>query len=819
MENIVKIAKECNGRLINGHEQNILRLITDSRKLFDPENSLFIALHGAMHNGTQFIPDLYNRGVRSFVVEPSFDCSKFSEATFIVVNNSLDALQQIAAAHRQKIGCPIVAITGSNGKTIVKEWLSQLLAGSKRIVRSPKSYNSQLGVPLSLWLLEEQTQLGIIEAGISKTGEMDRLEKIIAPNDVIITNIGTAHQENFSSVAEKLSEKLTLCKNAKRIFYNNDQPEIKAAIESHLSGTEKISWGRASDSTIRITHINIGTQSTTIDCIYNKQNISIEIPFTDTASIENAMHCIAYSLAVGIPVSDIINRAAKLQSVGMRLELIEGHNNCTVIDDAYNADITSLEIALDFLHQQGDKKGLSRTLILSDLQQTGLDDATLYSRVSKLLSEKHVSRLIGIGSAISNAMQSMALPNAKFFSSTDTMLNAMSVNDFHNEAILLKGSRNFYFERIAEMLQLKRNRTVMEINMNALASNIAYFRSFLKPETKLLAMVKAFSYGTGSFEIANLMQQQGVDYLGVAFADEGYDLRSSGITLPIIVMNPEEHSFDMMLNFELDPEIYNYQSLEGYSKAVARLGLEKAGIHIKIDTGMYRSGFRPSEMQQLSEAINRYPNLYVKSAFSHLVGSDSPQFDDFTFEQISLFEEACRQLQQGIGYKIIRHVLNSAGIERFAAHQCEMVRLGIGLYGMSCIDNARLQNVVSMKSYISQIKTVPANCTVGYSRRGVVDSDTRIAVVPVGYADGLDRRLSNRVGSLLIGGKRAPIIGNICMDICMVDITGIDANIGDEVVIFGDQNPVWEMADAVGTIPYEILTGISRRVKRIYYVD
>lgn len=821
MADIKVLAQQCGGELVNGRPCEILRLITDSRKLFDSENSLFFALRGRSSNGSRYVAELYGRGVRAFVVDRSFDTAPFADAQFIVVPDTLAALQQIAAAHRRALTAGrVVAVTGSNGKTIVKEWLSQLMPQRLSTVRSPKSYNSQLGVPLSLWLLEPDTDLGIIEAGISQPGEMERLELMIAPDDVIVTNVGSAHIENFCTRAELLTEKLVLCRHARRVFFCSDHDDLRQAIESHLPGAELVSWGRRHATSVTVLDVDVRASLTEVTYQYKGERHAVEVPFTDAASVENAMQCVSYMLATGLAApADLARSVPRLQTVGMRMEVIEGHNGCMLIDDAYNADITSLEIALDFLHRQGTRKGLSRTLILSDLLQTGLDEATLYSRVAKMLAEKHVTRLIGVGQSISRAMQPMSLPGARFFATTDELLEAMSVNDFRNEAVLLKGSRNFYFERIAEMLALKRNRTVLEINMNALASNIAAFRSHLKPETKLLAMVKAFSYGTGSYEIANLMQQQGVDYLGVAFADEGYDLRSAGIRLPIIVMNPEEHSFDMMLNFDLDPEIYNYQALEGYSRAASRLGVEKAGIHIKIDTGMYRSGFRPAEMHELAEHIRRCPNLCVKSVFSHLVGSDSPDFDDFTLEQIALFEDACATLKSELGYGFIRHILNSAGIERFVSHQCEMVRLGIGLYGMSCIDNARLKNVVTMKSYVSQIKTVPAHSTVGYSRRGVVDTDTTIAVVPVGYADGLDRRLSNRAGSLLVNGHRAPIIGNICMDICMIDISGIDVKIGDEVIIFGDANPVWEMAESVGTIPYEILTGISRRVKRIYYEE
>ena len=812
-----KIAQICDGRTVNAQPIEITRLLTDSRKLFVAQGTLFIAVRGARHDGALFVADLYARGIRAFVCHTGFDTSAFPEASFVLVSDTTLALQQIAGEHRREMKSDVVAIVGSNGKTIVKEWLSQLIGGDRRTIRSPRSYNSQIGVPLSLWLIEPETELSVIEAGISMPAEMARLESIVAPNDVIFTNIGDAHQENFSSLEEKLNEKLVMCKNAKRIFYCKDQKMVADAIERNFGNAEKISWGKNADATYRITASVLGsTANLTVEGNGKKMLTSLNL--TDTVSIENACHAICYALTLGIDTEHIAERVTKLQSIGMRLEQKEGHNNCTIIDDAYNADITSLEIALDMLHVLGDKKGLSRTLILSDMQQTGLDSAVLYQRVTELLNEKKVNRLIGIGGQISQSMANY--PNATFFATTKDFLASMSTGDFANEAILLKGSRNFGFERIAEMLERRRNRTVMEINMNALAHNIAYFRKYLSKNTKLLAMVKAYSYGTGSFEIAKLMQEQGGDYLGVAFADEGYDLRVAGISLPIIVMNPEEHSYDLMLQYDLEPEIYSVESIFKYSAAAAKLGIGKAGIHIKINTGMMRSGFEPDEMDKVAQTLALCPNLKVISAFSHLVGSDEACHDEFTHTQLSRFDMACRRLNECLGYSFLRHVLNSAGIERFSDHQCEMVRLGIGLYGVSAIDNSRLRNVATLKSYISQIRDIEAGESVGYSRKTILKRKSRIAVVPIGYADGLDRRLSNGVGVVLVHGKPAPISGNVCMDICMIDVTDIpEAQTGDEVVLLGDQNPVWDMADKIGTICYEILTGIGRRVKRIYYFD
>lgn len=816
---IVQLASFCGGMIYHNGDRMVSRLIIDSRKLFNPQGTLFVAIEGTQHDGHQYIHELYAKGVRAFLVSNRFkQFERFPEASFIVTDSPVTAFQQIAGAHRRAAGCDVVAITGSNGKTIVKEWLSHLLGNDVVHVRSPRSYNSQVGVPLSLWLLDGKTGLGIIEAGISMIGEMAIQESMIAPDGVIITNIGAAHQENFNSLEEKLHEKLRLCQNAKTLFFCDDHLLIASSIKATFPQASLVSWGKSASNQLQVIGQTHRDRFTVLDCLYQGRSCTFEIPFSDAASIENGLHALLFALHYGIDVVKLQGRCKLLQPVGMRLEQKEGHNNCLIIDDAYNADITSLEIALDFLHQQGNKKGLAPTLILSDILQSGTPAPLLYDRVVALLREKGVKRFIGIGPAISSELETR-LPEHRFFNSTHHFLAEMGLNDFRNEAILLKGSRTFMFERIAEMLELKRHRTVMEINLNALAENINHVRRQLKPSTKLLAMVKAFSYGSGSYEIASLMQHQKVDYLGVAFADEGYDLRAAGIDLPIIVMNPDVRSFDMMLNYDLEPEIFNIDMLLKFAAAVSRQGLGQVGVHIKIDTGMYRLGFLPHEIPNLIHVLETLPQIYVKSAFSHLVGSDEAIHDQFTREQIDCFTSVCDQISQSVGYTFLRHILNSSGIERFPEAQFEMVRLGIGLYGISSLKDNPLRNVATLKSYVSQIKTVPAGRTVGYSRMSTVANDTPIAVVPVGYADGLDRRLSNGKGKLLINGCFAPIIGNVCMDMCMVDISGIAVQEGDEVIVFGDDYPVWEMAKTVDTIPYEVLTGISRRVKRIYYYE
>ena len=815
---LAQVASLCCADIIGDEKRSFSEILTDSRRLFVPVKSLFIALKGERHDGENYVADLYERGVRMFICRRDFDVARFPAASFALVDDTLQSLQQLAAAHREAMPARVLAICGSNGKTIVKEWLSQLVADDMRSVRSPRSYNSQVGVPLSILKIEQETELAIIEAGISKPGEMPRLESVIRPDDVIVTNIGLAHQENFASLQSKLREKITLATRAKRVFFCADQPDVAAAIKEVCPSAELISWGHGNDAKYVVSH-TVDDSGLHITVTVNGESSTFSsCRLTDPMSAENITNALIYALEIGIAPARLAERMQSLESVGMRLEQKEGHNGCSIIDDAYNADITSLEVALDMLYVMGGRKSLSRTLILSDLQQTGLPDAMLYFRVERLLEEKRVDRLIGIGQRISANMAGR--PNSAFFESTDDFLRRMSTADFHNEAILLKGQRSFGFERITTMLECLRNRTVMEVNLSALAHNISYFRHFLRPETKLLAMVKAYSYGTGSFEIAKLMQQQGVDYLGVAFADEGYDLRAAGITLPIAVMNPEVHSFDLMLKHDLEPQIYGFDELVAYSEAVSRAGLDAAPVHVKFNTGMNRSGFNPSEANDVAAKIKSLGNLQVVSAFSHLVESEDPTKDEATIGQIRMFEEATDALANALGYKFIRHILNSAGIERFPDHQMEMVRLGIGLYGVSAIDNARLENVATLKSYISLVRTAKAGETVGYNRRTTLNRDSKIAIVPIGYADGVDRRLSNGVGQVLINGKLAPIAGNVCMDIIMVDVTDVpDVKAGDVVELFGDSHPVWKMSDKIGTIPYEVLTGVGRRVKRVYFVE
>lgn len=814
----LKTLTRLTGGTLTGKEDIVIsRLLTDSRKIFSPDNTLFIALKGRNHNGHKYISDLYQKGIRAFLISENINCENYPEASFIHTENTLRALQAIAGGHRRSFSNTVLAITGSNGKTIVKEWIYQLTSPDKTVIRSPRSYNSQVGVPLSLWLLEEDADLGIIEAGISKPGEMEWLENIIRPDSVLITNIGHAHQENFSSLEDKLTEKLKLLNNASVVYYCRDQALIHTKINTLYPGIKKVTWGSSgADMVIRsVKNVTIGKE---VQIEWQKHIFGFTVPFHDDASFEDIMHSVLFALDTGIDPDKLPERAASLTGISMRLEILEGINNCLIIDDAYNLDLNSLEIALDFLNRQGQKKGLSKTVILSDIIQSGVPDELLYAKVTSLLKEKQADKLICIGQSISRYIDMNEL-NAEAYSSTSEFLQKVSLSRFRNEAILLKGARLFSFERIRSLLEQKTHRTLLEVDLNALAHNLSIFRKMLKPETKMMVMVKAFSYGSGSFEIANLLQHQNVDYLGVAYTDEGIDLRLAGITVPIMVMNPDVRSFPAMIQYGLEPEIYNIRMLKEYNRAVKESGPDKMPVHIKIDTGMSRLGFFPEDMEQLSSVLNELKNVYVRSAFSHLAASEDPAHDVFTQLQITKFREAAKELEKGIGYKFIRHILNSAGIERFADSQFEMVRMGIGLYGISAANNDRIKNVVSLKTYITQIKNIPAFESIGYGRSGVLDHDARIAVIPVGYADGLDRRLSNGKGKLLINGRFAPIVGNVCMDMCMADITGIKAEEGDSVTVFGEEYTVSDIAEACGTIPYEILTGIGRRVKRVYFSE
>lgn len=806
-------------RAIINKNLSFTHLITDSRSVSNPAKALFIAIAGQNHDGHSYIPSLYQQGVRCFMVNEDFAIpNNLPDANYLVVSNTLSAFQSLVAKKRSGYSCPIIGITGSNGKTIVKEWIAQLIGKSKAIVRSPKSYNSQIGVPLSVWQLNADTELGIFEAGISQKGEMEKIAPIISPTIGMLTNIGAAHQENFTSELEKLQEKIKLFATCETIVYCSDLSIINKEIEKTYPHKTLFKWGHDKAANVRVIRKVVSGNQTQVHLNYLDSDFEIELPFVDEVSFENAMHSVAVMLLLNYSITYIAAAAKKLVPVAMRMELKEGINNCIVINDSYNSDLSSLSLSLDFLAQQSKHNNDSRTLILSDIYQSGIDDKNLCTQINGMLLQKGVSRLIGVGKVL-QAHAYLFEMDATFYATTEELLNALIPNNFKNEAILIKGSRNFEFEKVSSVLEMKHHQTCLEINLNALVDNLNYYRAKLKPQTKVLAMVKAFSYGSGSFEIANVLQHQKIDYLGVAFADEGVELRKAGISLPIIVMNPEIKSFQLMLQHQLEPEIYSFKVLHQFVAELKSGAISDYPVHLKIDTGMNRLGFVPEQVDELIPLLNQMPEIRIKSAFSHLVGSDDKQFDDFTREQIAAFNLATKKMEEGLGYPFIKHILNSSGIERFPKAQFDMVRLGIGMYGIGAEGQHKLKSVTRFKTYVSQIRQVKARQTIGYNRKGQLNYDADIAVVPVGYADGLNRKLGNGKWAMNINGHKANIVGNICMDMCMLDVTGLNVSEGDEVEIFGTQLPIEQLAQALDTIPYEIFTSISRRVKRIYYYE
>lgn len=814
LKNIASLLKV---ETIGGKNDCLIKyLVTDSRNLLSTEDSLFFALVGKRHNGHNFISDLYQKGLRSFVVsELPENINDLNEAVFILVADTLSALQTIAAQHRKQFKYPVIGITGSNGKTIVKEWLYQLLKNTFVIVRSPKSYNSQVGVPLSVWQMNAEHTLGIFEAGISEPGEMEKLEQIACPEIGIFTNIGQAHQENFDTLEQKVQEKLNLFRNCKTIIYCRDHELIHTSIteQKSFSKTSKFTWSFTGNADLVINQKEGLVNDTKFSASFRETEYEFSIPFSNKMSVENAMHCFAAMVHLGCKPGLIKSAMAELSQVEMRLELKKGINDCTIINDSYNSDLGSLEVALDFLNQLNQHN--RKTLILSDIFQSGMNEKDLYREVSGLLKKKKVRRLVGIGPAL-NRQKGQFHSDAQFYSSTEEFLGSITDQSFQNEAILIKGSRDFTFERITALLEQKVHQTVMEIDLGALVHNLNFYRSKLKPGVKIAVVVKAFSYGIGSWEIANLLQYHRVDYLAVAFTQEGISLRKAGITLPVIVMNPDENTGGLMVDNMLEPEIYHFRQLRHFMAELEKRAMNNYPVHIKIDTGMHRLGFMPSDIPELIKILGSQSLVHVKSVFSHLAASDEPGHDAFTLEQIDRFSSISEKLKTELGISFLRHILNSGGIERFPKAQFDMVRLGIGLYGVSSQNQGKLMNVATLKSSISQIKQISAGDTVGYSRKGNPGRNSVIAIVPVGYADGLDRRLGNGIGKMLVNGVFVPTIGNICMDMCMLDVTGKDVNEGDEVVVFGKQYTINDMAIDLNTIPYEILSSISARVKRVY---
>ncbi|SOD11604.1 bifunctional UDP-N-acetylmuramoyl-tripeptide:D-alanyl-D-alanine ligase/alanine racemase [Pedobacter xixiisoli] len=808
---IEQISEIVGGKVVLFDKEVMIKnLVIDSRTLINAPNALFFAIK-AQRNGHQFIANAYQNGIRNFVVSEDINYEKYPETNWIKVGDVLSALQRLATYHRSAHQLEVIGITGSNGKTIVKEWLYQLLSADYNVVRSPKSYNSQLGVPLSVWQINDSHNLGIFEAGISTTGEMKQLASIIQPSIGILTNIREAHDEGFTNKVEKLREKLQLFEGVQTFIYS---PEYILA-EVALPGKQKFTWSFSQPADLQILEVSNEGTNTVLKAEYAEEQIGIIIPFTDAAAIENTVICWATLLAMGYETEEAAFRLSKLVKVGMRLQLINGIDHCSLIDDSYSADISSLSIALDFLNQQN--QHAKRTLILSDLHETGKSADELYQEISILLKQKKINRLVGIGEQIT-AHQHLFEIEKSFFNDTSDFLAQVGQHNFNNETILIKGARKFGFEQVVKRLAQKVHDTVLEVNLNALLANLQFYKAKLAPGVKTMAMVKAFSYGSGSFEIANLLQYHKVDYLAVAYVDEGIALRKAGISLPIMVMSPEPSAFDAMLRYQLEPEIYSLEVLQSFLHFLPEQ-VSHFPIHIKLDTGMHRLGFELQQIKELASLL-KTEKLKVVSIFTHLVATDDEQHDEFTKLQVSKYEEMYGVLTSSLAYQPIKHVLNTSGISRWPNYQFDMVRVGIGLYGFdAALAKGELQTVAALKTTVSQIKQLQPNETVGYGRRGSLPNGGQIATVKIGYADGYSRAFGNGVGKMLVDGELVPTVGSICMDMCMLDVTGLDVAVGDEVIVFNEEHSIVDLAKEIHTIPYEILTNVSQRVKRVYYYE
>ena len=829
---IEKITTLIGAHRYGSADVNVRWLLTDSRSLCFPEQTLFFALRSQRNDGHRYIEELYQRGVRAFVVEQVPE-TQHDDANYLKVSSTLAALQRLAERHRDEFSIPIVGITGSNGKTMVKEWLYQLLLPSQRIVRSPRSYNSQIGVPLSVWLLSEQTEVGIFEAGISQPGEMMALHDIIQPTIGVLTCLSNAHQENFRSMEEKCQEKLELMHDTQAMVYPSDDNTVSRCIRRmHYSG-EKIGWSRCDEQApMYVSEVREVAEGTSVTYHYKGTAGAYTIPFIDEASIDDSIICATTALHLGLTPEELAERMPKLEPIAMRLEVKEGQHGCILINDSYNSDINSLDIALDFMSRRqlptanGQQPTAKKTLVLSDIYQSGETAENLYRQVNDLCMKRGIQKLIGIGEEISSQAQAFLMGEKYFFATTDDFLTSAVYAGLHDEIILLKGSRRFGFDHITELLEQKVHETILEVNLGAVVDNLNYYRSFMKPETKLVCMIKADAYGAGAVEIAKTLQDHRVDYLAVAVADEGVALRKAGITANIMVMNPEMTSFKTLFDYDLEPEVYSFRLLDALVKAARKEGITGWPVHIKLDTGMHRLGFNvadggkgPDELDELIDRLKHQQAVIPRSVFSHFVGSDSDTFDDFSAQQFQLFDEGASRLQAAFSHKILRHMDNSAGIEHFPERQMDMCRLGLGLYGVNPRNNEMLSTVSTLKTTILQLRHVKAGDSIGYSRRTVLERDSVIGAIPIGYADGLNRHLGNRHGYCLVNGKKAEYVGNICMDVAMIDVTGIDCQEGDKVEIFGQQLPVTVLSDTIDTIPYEVLTGVSNRVKRVYFQD
>ena len=793
----------------NDLSSKISELVYDSRKVNNPEESLFFALK-ATRDGHDFIPDAYEKGIRSFVISNSISfLNDKTDVNVILVSDVLEFMQTLVTYHRKQFNIPIIGITGSNGKSIVKAWLYQLLVPEKKVYQSPKSYNSQLGVALSLWNLGPQYDLALIEAGISEPGEMEKLQQMIQPTIGIFTNIGVAHSQNFESKQEKLAEKIKLFKFVDALITGSEYLD-KEMVNPDV---RMVSWGKSDHDQVQLISEDRSGHTSKLKVRIGEVICICQVPFTDRASIENIMSCIATMYYLGYDAETVVERIQGLKPLEMRLQLKKGINHSSIIDDSYSNDLASLKISLEFLNQQNQHS--KKTLILSEME--GLAESEkLQQKLISLLNSSQLERFIWVGTDY-DWLNNIDIETITSFENTESLLSHFTELDFHNESILVKGARKFLFERVVQRLALRSHGTVLEINLNAISNNLMLYRSLIPKGVKLMAMVKAFSYGSGSFEVANLLQFSKVDYLTVAFADEGVELRNAGITLPIMVLSPDRDTFQTLLQHNLEPEIYSMSFLDEFTDFLKENDIHGFNIHLKLDTGMHRLGFFPAEIKTVIEKLKNQDQVHVQSFFTHLVASGDPNQDDFTLQQIKSYRTAAQELEEGLGYTFIKHVANTSAIVRWPEAHMDMVRLGIGLYGVDMDRNfSNLEQVSSLKTTVTQIKELPAGETVGYDRKGVLSKDSKIATVKIGYADGYSRRFGNSVGKMQINGQLVSTVGNICMDMCMLDITGQDVQVGDEVIVFPS---LMESAQAIGTIPYELLVNISSRVKRVYYYE
>lgn len=817
-----KIAEIVKGRLVGPADITVVVLVVDSRKAtMLSSSSLFVALRGKRNDGHQFIDSVYRRGVRSFIVEEgTFQDAehKYPDAAFIYTDNTLDSLHKIAVWKRTNYNGIVIGVTGSNGKTIVKEWIAETVGKEKTVVRSPRSYNSQTGVPLSVWQLDNRYEIAVLEAGMSMPGEIAKLEKIIKPNIGIFTNIGEAHQENFRDIESKVAEKLNLFSEAGTIIYSADHHEVHNSIkkDKRFNNRNLVTWSvNNSDADVRVSIIRDSLELTELNVEWKGDSFTVKLPFTDQASIENGTTVITLLLQLGIDSSVISREMELLTPVAMRMELKDGINNCSLIEDFYNSDPGSFAIAIDYLKSL---PGKNRRVIISDFIQTARDRADLYGEVAALLERSNVKNIIGVGHELS-ASAGLFPPDTLFFETTEELVEWFKPGYFSNEVILLKGARIFEFEKIGRLLELKAHITTLEVDLNKLLNNLNLFREHMPDQVKIMAMVKAFAYGVGYREISDWLVYNGIDFLAVAYADEGINLRKAGTDVRIMVMNPDITSFESIIAYDLEPEIYCRTHLEGFILEAEREGLTDYPVHIKLDTGMHRLGFMEDEIDYLTGRLCRTTSVKVASVFSHLAAAEDAESDNKTLEQVKLFEKMSLMIGHRIGEGFLRHLLNSAGIARFPEYSYDMVRLGIGLYGVAPVQLAGISQVVRFRSKVSQVKKIIPGEGVSYGFTDRSEEARTIAIIPVGYADGLSRKLSNGRGNLFVDGRPAPIVGHICMDMCMIDVTGMDVKPGDEIEIFGNNISLSEVARQCETIPYEILTGIPPRVKRIYIVD